>query len=264
VRFVVEDSIFPIVWVEPGAADAPSVIRMTTQFRLLLSYLTESGLITTRRPRFQDCNAAYRVYLFNLFAENSERTTKGLSFRDIDAPEVFATESTGSCKSFTKQFPLAENQRPIRDNIVGLSLMFFYFHELGHIAKEHANPLRLTASTEEARQKQFLAYLRRSQQQEAEADAWAVDQIVEMNTQPNGLYFVSAFELMTVWSGIDCRTESFSTHPWWASRISAILSRVDVSYRRKHGEELPPQIKQLIAANKTFEREVRARFQCSQ
>jgi hypothetical protein len=266
VQFVMEDSLLPLAWVEPGRMGQSTYIRMTPQLPLVMSYLSESSLVEMSIPSIQSCSQQYRKYLFDVFHENTEQMMKGQSIKDIDSPEAFAVSYGGVCKGCEKYFnPIPQELRPRRDRAVKTSIFFFYCHELGHIAKNHRQPssIRFLAATDEKQRNQaFLEYMRSSREQETEADQWAIDQMIKMGMSPIDLMVTPAFELMIAYGGIECAFEKISTHPLGVTRMNSILSQIESSHRMKYGRDVPQPMLEIIRGTKTFADKVTTLLKC--
>lgn len=265
VKVVIEDSIMPLIWVQPDRYGNGNTIRMTRQFRLVLSYFAEASVVAFFGKKYLSCQNNYNQYLYEIYRKNGRRAYEGIALVDFNAPEVASLSGGALCKEFAEQFPIRDDLKPMRDNSVTHALLFFYFHELAHIALKHRQPdssLFLSAQNESIREKAFLEYMKRSRRQESAADRWAVDQLINMKIKPRFLFNDAVFSLMLASSGIDCGAEHINTHPFAVNRIVKIMLRAKYAAERKYKREFPAELKQIISEFKRFHLKSRRLLEC--
>lgn len=246
VRFIAEDSLFPAPRVGRYPGSAETYLIIPNQYRLLLVYFEELTMIGVRQPELRPCHQAYADYVRAMFVENRKRIFEKKTYQNIDAPEVFALTRTSVCKGLRENYPFPQELRPVRDGLVAVGIRLTYFHELGHIARKHRSiNERLLEQTDHPKDREriFFEVMRRSREQELEADSWAVDQLVRMGVPAQYVFSTSFLSTLLASSGIDCSFEKDDSHPVALNRVERITSQIEISHRNVHGTDVPPVIR---------------------
>jgi len=263
-HFAVDHSMMPGIWVLQ-ASGSRYEIRATRPFHLVLTYLADTDAITFRQQKYLACKQVYDQYLHDVFRDNAKSSLRGDPLKEVSAPEIFSATSSGLCREFGKLFPIPQELRDNRNQSANNAFVFFYFHELGHISKRRRLPDATTffsATNKAAKDRAFLEYMKRSRQQENEADEWAVNQLIEMGLQPQHLFNLPILGILLASTGIDCATESISTHSFAITRMVNILKTVQTSSEKKYKRELPKEMKNAINDFEVFGRKVSEKLKC--
>jgi len=265
-RFSVDQSLMPTIWVQQSSGSGYE-IKATRPFYIVLIYLADTDTITFRQQpqKYFECKRAYDQYLYDVFSDNAKRSLAGGQLKDVNPPEIFSATASALCREYGKLFPIPPDLRPSRDQSALDAFVFLYFHELGHIAKRHSLPNAtafFSAPNKAAKDKAFLDYMKRSRQQEDEADGWAVDQLIEMGQQPQRLFNLPLFGILLASTGIDCAFESISTHSFAITRMVNILKRVDTAAEKKYQRELPKEMKSTLNDFDKFGQKVGETLKC--
>jgi hypothetical protein len=268
VKLAVNSSLMLSPYVKSDVDEKIYEIVFPTQLSILVSYLSETDVVVFESQEYLPCREEYGRYLRNTQVINSDQFVKGAALQDYMAPELFFA-SLGSihCKPLAKLFPIKEQLKPLRNSSLISSIYFMYFHELGHIAKQHKpsfpESLSSRSMPNEKDKQSILKAMLKSREQEAEADNWAVDNLIEMGVAPNILLSTTLFQVLLVSSGLDCIMEPISSHPFAVARLSNIMTRIEYAAERKYNQKLPTQFKKLITDIRNYNNKVEMKLSCN-
>lgn len=229
VRFQVSSLPIPNAWVGKDAATGVSTIFMTAEYRLIMTYLADSDIISATVPGYFDCNMAYIQRIFEALASNRARIASGQAPLRLPSPEIYLNTAPASCRKYQELFPIRQALRPARDAQVDMVLALSYLHELGHVARGH-QPVNLSGlgelTSDRQRLNEFARLMSRSREQENQADDWASDRFADLSSNPMAALssVLSAFYL--AFGGFDCSLEAADSHPNGYQRFARQVGRI--------------------------------------
>lgn len=229
VSFRVSDEGVPNAWVSQSTHGGPITVQITAEYRLLAVYLADAEVVSFLDNTFAPCQQSYMASLFKVLASNRQRIASGEKPRRIPAPEVFLRASDDVCRQFQNRFPIDKKYREGRDNAVNEVMGLSYLHELGHVANGHTmvdlSSLDKLPSPSE-RLAGFVRLMERSREQEYQADAWAIDRLVDLSNNPLEALSNVLLTFYMSFSGLDCSMEAADSHPNGYQRFAKQMLRM--------------------------------------
>ena len=229
VRFEVSELPIPNAWVARDPNTGVSTIFMTAEYRLAITYLADSDIVSAATAGYFKCNMAYVQRMFDALASNRARSSSGQAPLRLPSPEVYLSSASSDCRPYQARFPIDPALRAQRDAQVDMVIALGYLHELGHVARGH-QPVSLAAidrlPTNERRLNEFARLMSRSREQETQADDWASDRFVDLSSNPMVALssVLSAFYL--AFGGFDCSLEAADSHPNGYQRFARQIGRI--------------------------------------
>lgn len=112
VNFIVDTNILPYAASVQSVPGFNPKIRFSTQYRIVLAYLTELSALATIESEYQACDQIYGTYLYEQMANNSIRSAQLKLPLDIESPEDFGSRVGGACTGLQKKMPLNAQKYP--------------------------------------------------------------------------------------------------------------------------------------------------------
>lgn len=250
VEFVAAPSLLPFASSEVFR-DGHSRIQISSQFRLLLAYFAELNILNTTAPQLKECLIRYRDMVGQTYIENLSRVDERRMIDDTPSPERYAMAMGPQCASLESSLPIDVKFRGFRDYEVNLAVTFTYLHELGHLVLNHhpiSDDALRAAFTEEEKMKVFLDTMKRSRNQEYEADRWAVREMVQLNAHPLEIMSPPLSDLFIATSGIDCYFRLGMTHPDSTARSARIITAIrQEAASRPQRNQITPEVDQVFS-----------------
>lgn len=225
VNFIVDISLLPYAASIRGVPGGNPKIRFSTQYRIVLAYLTELGALAAIDSEYQVCDRVYGTYLYEQMANNSLRSAQLKQPLDIESPEDYGTRVGGACSGLQQKMPLNAQAYPFVLSQIHNALAFVYLHELGHLVLGHrgiGDEIFNGLSSQSERMKAFLEANVRSQQQEMAADAWATRELIRIGATARQIINVPLLRMLLASSGLDCLFREGSSHPMATERFAEI------------------------------------------
>ena len=214
--FDVSSMRLPNAWVVRVSPDHYQV-QITPSYRLLATYITDVDVIASVDFSIMDCRTDYVAFLYRTLRAAGENGDNA----QIPSPEGFFS-SDSKCAAYVGRFPIPQQYGAGRDQVVDLIVELAYLHELGHVQLQHSpvdiSGLPQVATAESMRQ--FITLMRRSQDQENQADLWGVARVA-----PNPYVMVNNafFGFFMAFGGADCSNQFAQDHPNGFQRYSRMV-----------------------------------------
>lgn len=247
---IIENADIPNIAVARNPNTRQIEIHTTPTFGLIVNYVSDVVTYSISNSAFFQCQIEYQEYLHSDLVKHGARINAGKSGIRFLAPEdYFNSIGSYECKKYAKAFPLADQLRLPRDNIMISILAFFYLHELGHIAKSHQGIYATSTGTSTSQKEQIREFSRlmsRSREQEYEADAWAVRTMINSGAGLNEIVSPALPAYLVVAGGFDCFFEASETHPNGYQRFSRIVAVAKNAYEDKYAQPLPDNVRAVF------------------
>lgn len=226
--------------------DGRKKVVVSAQLVLLYYYFAEMFIFdVSQGGRWTPCILQYSNHVRDRYKVVLERALAEQAGPAVEPPEVYAARYGGACRGMERNYPMAENLKPQRNESVSNALGLVILHEIGHHYHQHTAVLdeRLDLRIP-AHMRRFLGLMCFSRAKEQQADDFAAKTIVDVGAwrAPVDQTFWAA--LMAT-GGLDPDFERGSTHPSPSRREAAVLNAVRSRMAAK-GTPIPNQISELI------------------
>lgn len=263
---IIDDLDIPNIAVARNPDTRRIEIHTTPTFGLIANYVSDVATYSISNPAFNQCRAEYQEYLYADLIKHGTRIRTGKPGVRFLAPEYYFNNlGSPSCNKYAKSFPLPNELRLPRDNIMVSLLAFFYHHELGHIAKSHQGiNLNLidTSAPQKEQIREFSKLMSRSRDQEYEADAWAVNAMMTSGAKLNEIISPALLAHLLINGGYNCFFEATETHPNGYQRFAKILTATQRAYEAKYSQPLPDNMKAVFNEATKLAEKARKTFDC--
>lgn len=230
VDIIIEDSPVLNAWIL-RALPRPShrsKVTITTGYFLQLTYFTELNILAAKSQNLAKAHQVYLRYAYELTGQNQNNLIRKLPLVTLKSPEEYA-KIDPRCALLATAYPFPDSEKETRSRQTAAAVNFTILHELGHQWLGHrglseANFKR--ATTDKERWSSAFSEMRRSRNQEYDADRWATRQLMIAGNHPLEILNNTTINSLVNSSGLDAFFETSSTHPMALNRVKTIIAEI--------------------------------------